>query len=193
MQSMPASTRPSILRKVLEEQLSVLAGELASLHEQELASREAEQRESLICELAEGLNQAVRLLRQAENFAQMAAVITDASISFCKLLAVFSVDGDRVRAERARGLTAEGAEQFAAAVAHATGEMVAVNQDTGKIEWDDKLPSSPYGAAAVTNGVVFTTTYNGYLYASDAATGAILLKTPLSAGPNAPVTVDGAT
>ena len=41
--------------------------------------------------------------------------------------------------------------------------------------------------------VVFTTTYNGYLYAFDAATGAILLKTPLSAGPNAPVTVDGAT
>src|SRR5438067_1411744 len=39
-QSMSASARPSILRKVLEEQLSVLAGELASLHEQELAPRE---------------------------------------------------------------------------------------------------------------------------------------------------------
>jgi outer membrane protein assembly factor BamB len=69
--------------------------------------------------------------------------------------------------------------------------MIAVNQDTGKIEWDDKLPSSPYGAAAVTNNVVFTTTYNGDLYAFNATTGAILLKTPLSAGTNAPVTIDG--
>ena len=53
--------------------------------------------------------------------------------------------------------------------------------------WDDKLPSSPYGAATVTNNVVFTTTYSGFLYAFNAATGAILLKTPLSAGSNSPV------
>jgi hypothetical protein len=44
---MPVSARPSILRKVLEEQFSLLARELAALHEQEMASREAEQRETL--------------------------------------------------------------------------------------------------------------------------------------------------
>jgi outer membrane protein assembly factor BamB len=43
----------------------------------------------------------------------------------------------------------------------------------------------------VTNNVVFTTTLHGDLYALNAATGAILLKTPLSAGSNAPVAVDG--
>jgi alcohol dehydrogenase (cytochrome c) len=86
---------------------------------------------------------------------------------------------------------AESSQAFEASIGKATGEMVAVNQDTGKIEWDDKLPSSPYGAAAVTNDVVFTTTYNGYLYAFDAATGAILFKTPLSAPTNAPVTING--
>ena len=86
---------------------------------------------------------------------------------------------------------AESSKAFEASIATATGEMVAVNQDTGKIEWDDKLPSSPYGAAAVTNNVVFTTTYSGYLYAFNAATGAILLKTPLSSGTNAPVAIDG--
>ena len=43
----------------------------------------------------------------------------------------------------------------------------------------------------MTNDVVFTTTFYGDLYALNAATGAILLKTPLSAGTNAPVTVDG--
>jgi outer membrane protein assembly factor BamB len=48
-----------------------------------------------------------------------------------------------------------------------------------------------YGAAAVTNNVVFTTTYAGDLYAFNAATGAILFSTPLSAGTNAPVAIDG--
>jgi Glucose dehydrogenase len=78
-----------------------------------------------------------------------------------------------------------------AAVAKATGEMVAVNQDTGTVEWDTPIPSSPYGAATVTNDVVFTTTFHGDLFALNAGTGQILLKTPLSAGSNAPVAVDG--
>ena len=72
-----------------------------------------------------------------------------------------------------------------------TGEMVAVNQDTGTVEWDTLLPSSPYGAATVTNDVVLTTTFHGDLYALDATTGAIVFKTPLSAWSNAPVAIDG--
>jgi outer membrane protein assembly factor BamB len=86
---------------------------------------------------------------------------------------------------------AESSKALEGAIPKATGEMVAVSQDTGKVIWDDKLPSSPYGAATVTNDVVFTTTYSGYLYAFNAATGAILLKTPLSSGTNAPVAIDG--
>jgi alcohol dehydrogenase (cytochrome c) len=77
------------------------------------------------------------------------------------------------------------------AVENAVGEMVAVNQSTGAVIWDTPLPSSPYGAATVTNDVVFTTTFSGYLYALDATTGAILFSTPMSAGSNAPVAVDG--
>ena len=73
----------------------------------------------------------------------------------------------------------------------AVGEMVAVNQDTGTVIWDTPLPSSPFGAATVTNDVVFTTTFKGDLYALDATSGAILFKTPMSAGTNAPVAVDG--
>jgi alcohol dehydrogenase (cytochrome c) len=90
----------------------------------------------------------------------------------------------------AKGVT-ETSKEFTASIGKATGEMVAVNVATGKIIWDDKLPSSPYGAAAITNNVVFTTTYSGYLYAFNAATGAILLKTPMSSGSNAPVAIDG--
>ncbi|HEX9624558.1 MAG TPA: PQQ-binding-like beta-propeller repeat protein, partial [Streptosporangiaceae bacterium] len=89
-----------------------------------------------------------------------------------------------------KGVT-ESSAAFLASIGKATGEMVAVDQDTGKIVWDDKLPATPYGAAAVTNDVVFTTTYNGDLYAFNAATGVILLKRPLSAGTNAPVTIAG--
>jgi outer membrane protein assembly factor BamB len=86
---------------------------------------------------------------------------------------------------------AESATAFYASVERAHGEMVAVSQDTGRVDWDDALPSSPDGAAAVTNDLVFTTTLSGHLYAFDAATGTILLNTPLSAGSNAPVTIDG--
>ena len=88
------------------------------------------------------------------------------------------------------GITASVTSQIQALYA-AVGEMVAVNQDTGTVIWDTPLPSSPFGAAAVTNDVVFTTTFNGYLYALDATNGAILFKTPMSAGTNAPVAVDG--
>ncbi|HEX2307376.1 MAG TPA: PQQ-binding-like beta-propeller repeat protein [Jatrophihabitantaceae bacterium] len=85
----------------------------------------------------------------------------------------------------------ESSQALIAAIGKATGEMVALDQSTGKIKWDDQLPSSPYGAATVTNNVMFTTTYNGYLYAFNTDTGAILLKRPMSAGSNAPVAIDG--
>jgi outer membrane protein assembly factor BamB len=53
----------------------------------------------------------------------------------------------------------------------AIGEIVAVNQETGTVAWDNKLPSSLYGATPVTNNVVFTTTYHGNLDAFNATTG----------------------
>ena len=109
---MPATARPSILRKVLEEQFSLLASELVALYEQELAYREAELRESVRGELTEGLNQAVRLLRQAADFQQISAVLVDSSASHCRLLAIFAVDGGILRAARVRGLTEAAAERF---------------------------------------------------------------------------------
>jgi alcohol dehydrogenase (cytochrome c) len=102
----------------------------------------------------------------------------------------FAAVNDLALAASPSGFTGSIASQFKA-VENAVGEMVAINQGTGTIEWDTPLPSSPYGAATVTNDVVFTTTFKGYLYALDATTGAILLKTPMSAGSNAPVAVDG--
>ena len=111
---MSATARPSILRKVLEEQFSLLAGELVALYEQELASREAEMRESIRSELTESLNQAVRLLRQAEDFAQLAAVLADASSGYCRLLAVLAIHDGVLRGVRVRGVDADAAERFRA-------------------------------------------------------------------------------
>ena len=74
-----------------------------------------------------------------------------------------------------------------------TGEVVAVDEGTGKIRWDHKLPSSPYGAVTLANDVVFTTTFNGTLYALDASNGAELWHTRLSSETNAPVGVVGDT
>ena len=109
---MPAPARPTILRKVLEEQFSLLAGELVALYEQELASREAELRESVRGELTEGLNQAVRLLRQADDFQQIASVLADASATHCRLLAVLAIHEGTVSAVKARGLGADAADRF---------------------------------------------------------------------------------
>src|SRR4029077_1292321 len=74
-----------------------------------------------------------------------------------------------------------------------TGDLVAVNEATGRVEWDDKLPSSPYGAVTVANNVVFTTTFNGTLYAFNASTGTELWHSGLSSETNAPVAVVGDT
>jgi predicted lipoprotein with Yx(FWY)xxD motif len=74
-----------------------------------------------------------------------------------------------------------------------TGELVAVNEATGQVKWDDKLPSLPFGGATVVNNVVLTTTFNGTLYAFNASTGAKLWDTALPSNTNAPVAVFGNT
>jgi predicted lipoprotein with Yx(FWY)xxD motif len=74
-----------------------------------------------------------------------------------------------------------------------TGDLVAVNEATGRVEWDDKLASSPYGAVTIANDVVFTTTYDGMLHAFNASTGAELWHTSLGSNTNATVAVVGDT
>jgi outer membrane protein assembly factor BamB len=72
-----------------------------------------------------------------------------------------------------------------------TGDFEALNLSTGKVMWDTKLPSSPYGSATVTNDLVFTTMFNGKLIGMDTKTGKIVWQQQLSAGTNAPVAIDG--
>ncbi|MCL5070848.1 MAG: PQQ-binding-like beta-propeller repeat protein [Actinobacteria bacterium] len=54
---------------------------------------------------------------------------------------------------------------------NATGELVAIDAATGKILWNNKLDSLNVGAATVVNDLVFTSTFNGKIYAFNAKTG----------------------
>jgi outer membrane protein assembly factor BamB len=73
----------------------------------------------------------------------------------------------------------------------AGGELVALDLATGRVKWDRKLPSSPYGSATVTNDLVFTTTYDGTVWALRTDSGKVAWKTELPFSTNAPVAVAG--
>jgi glucose dehydrogenase/cytochrome c5 len=72
-----------------------------------------------------------------------------------------------------------------------TGELLAIDLETGKIVWDNKLPSPAYGDATFSNGVVYTTEFAGNVMAFDAKTGKELWKAKLPAGANSPVAISG--
>ncbi len=70
-----------------------------------------------------------------------------------------------------------------------SGELVALDQNTGTIAWQHKFTSSPYGAATISNDVVFTTTFDGTVWGLNTQTGAVVWSAKLPAGTNAPVGV----
>lgn len=74
-----------------------------------------------------------------------------------------------------------------------TGEVEALSLATGKVEWDTKVPAIPLGAATVSNGLVFTTLYNGVLIALNRDTGAIVYRRQLPTTTNSPIAVFGNT
>jgi len=75
----------------------------------------------------------------------------------------------------------------------ANGVLVAINQDNGQIRWQHQFDSSPYGAATVSNDVVFTTTFDGTVWALNSKTGDVLWSQKLPAGTNTPVSIAGDT
>jgi outer membrane protein assembly factor BamB/plastocyanin len=83
--------------------------------------------------------------------------------------------------------------EFVGGFGAGTGELVAVDEATGNVKWDKKLPTSAYGAATIANNVVFTTTFDGTLYGLESSSGKEVFKTKLSANTNAPAMVVGDT
>jgi glucose dehydrogenase/cytochrome c5 len=70
------------------------------------------------------------------------------------------------------------------------GEMVAIDIETGEVEWTHKFEHSPYGGASVTNNLVFTTTLDGIVWALNTETGEVEWQSKLPAGTNAPVAIN---
>ncbi len=68
-----------------------------------------------------------------------------------------------------------------------TGNVTAVDYNTGKIKWQVKTPQPMIGGILATGGgVVFTGEANGWFKAYDAKTGSVLWKFQAGAGVNAP-------
>jgi alcohol dehydrogenase (cytochrome c) len=73
------------------------------------------------------------------------------------------------------------------------GGFTAVDATSGKLLWQRKLPSMDFGAATVANDVVFTSTYDGTIYAFDTKTGKTLWSAKARAGINSFPAIDGDT
>ena len=71
------------------------------------------------------------------------------------------------------------------------GRLVALDASNGKLLWQRRLPSPSFGCATVANDVVFTSTYDGAVYAFSTRTGKQLWRATMPAGINACPTVVG--
>jgi outer membrane protein assembly factor BamB len=74
-----------------------------------------------------------------------------------------------------------------------TGVIAAIDAASGRPLWTRDLPSAPFGCATAASGVVFTPTYDGWIYALSAESGEILWKDRAAAGINGCPSVEGDT
>ncbi len=75
----------------------------------------------------------------------------------------------------------------------ATGEVEALNLETGAVEWDTKFSQMPLGGTTVSNDLVFTTLYDGVLVALNRSTGAVVYRHRLPTSTNSTIAVAGNT
>jgi glucose dehydrogenase/mono/diheme cytochrome c family protein len=73
------------------------------------------------------------------------------------------------------------------------GELIALDLAIGAVKWDTKLPQPPYGAATLSNDLVFTTTFDGRVLALDSRTGKIVWTYRFPTSTNATVAIAGDT
>jgi outer membrane protein assembly factor BamB/mono/diheme cytochrome c family protein len=73
------------------------------------------------------------------------------------------------------------------------GEMVAIDVATGIVLWDHTLPNICFGAATVVNDLVFTSTFDGAVYALSTKDGSEVWSQKMSGGINGFLSVVGDT
>lgn len=74
-----------------------------------------------------------------------------------------------------------------------TGEIVAINVNTGGVEWNKEFPAAAFGAPTAVNDMVFLTTFDGTVHGLDAKTGGEVWTANLPAGSNSGLAVSGDT
>lgn len=73
----------------------------------------------------------------------------------------------------------------------ASGEVVALDAATGKVEWKQALTSPAFGATTAVNDLVFATNYEGSVSAFKAKSGQVVWREKLPAGTNSGVMANG--
>jgi alcohol dehydrogenase (cytochrome c) len=73
------------------------------------------------------------------------------------------------------------------------GELVALDAATGRVEWTRALRQPDFSCATVANGVVFTATFDGAVYAFGTSDGALLWTTRARDGINSCPSLAGST
>jgi outer membrane protein assembly factor BamB/mono/diheme cytochrome c family protein len=84
-------------------------------------------------------------------------------------------------------------EDYDLKIAKGTGAMVALNVSDGSVKWQRDLPQPAYGAATISNDLVFTTTFEGKVIALDRDSGNVVWDQQLPAGTNTTVAIVGDT
>ena len=74
-----------------------------------------------------------------------------------------------------------------------SGEVVALDAATGKVDWKEELAGPAFGATTAVNDLVFATDYEGSVSAFEAKSGRVLWREQLPAGTNAGVMANGNT
>jgi outer membrane protein assembly factor BamB/cytochrome c5 len=74
-----------------------------------------------------------------------------------------------------------------------TGAMAAVEVSTGEKLWETELHQPSFGAATVSNDLVFTTLYDGTIVALSREDGSIIWEEKLPGGTNSPLVIERAT
>jgi outer membrane protein assembly factor BamB len=85
------------------------------------------------------------------------------------------------------------AEPSVASTVTPSSEIEALNLATGAVEWDTKVADLAFGAATVSNDLVFTVLYKGVLIALNRTTGAVVYRQQLATSANAPIAIAGNT
>jgi glucose dehydrogenase/mono/diheme cytochrome c family protein len=73
------------------------------------------------------------------------------------------------------------------------GDIAAIDVATGKVLWEEKLPGVPFGAATVSNDMVFTTLFDGTVVGVSRKSGQILWEEKLPGGTNSPLVIEDDT